>query len=159
MITTCFKPKKTRKNCTFLKSFFKKSYFNLFNNKSLIFFDNLIAKELYFSKLCHLWVLEYVFIGKFYVCRVLTVKKQAVCTFVLPLFYLYVVKVHVIKNKSWCVDNKNSDGLHYVILMSDWFLKSRLSNLYLTLFEVIFQNVIYICGFYFKIHLLTYFLK
>ena len=78
MITTCFKPKKTRKNCTFLKSFFKKSYFNLFNNKSLIFFDNLIAKELYFSKLCHLWVLEYVFIGKFYVCRVLTVKKQAV---------------------------------------------------------------------------------
>ena len=78
MITTCFKPKKTRKNCTFLKSFFKKSYFNLFNNKSLIFFDNLIAKELYFSKLCHLWVLEYVFIGKFYICRVLTVKKQAV---------------------------------------------------------------------------------
>ena len=86
MITTCFKPKKTRKNCTFLKSFFKKSYFNLFNNKSLIFFDNLIAKELYFSKLCHLWVLEYVFIGKFYVCRVLTVKKQAVYIFELAEF-------------------------------------------------------------------------
>ena len=83
MITTCFKPKKTRKNCTFLKSFFKKSYFNLFNNKSLIFFDNLIAKELYFSKLCHLWVLEDVFIAKFYICRVLTVKKQAVLHLIL----------------------------------------------------------------------------
>ena len=113
MITTCFKPKKTRKNCTFLKSFFKKSYFNLFNNKSLIFFDNLIAKELYFSKLCHLWVLEDVFIAKFYICRVLTVKKQAVYVFNKCLFFQKISKKtsDIPRIGSWNHQNGIDQGL------------------------------------------------